>query len=655
MKDLNLLTQGLRPYAILIALIACLSLPGVFNMPVLDRDEARFTQATAQMLETDDYVVIRFHDELRNKKPVGIHWLQAASVAALSDVEAREIWAWRIPSLLGAMLTACALFWCGTALFNRDAAFAGAVLAGSTLLISSEAHIAKTDAALVGFITLCMAVMAHLRKSDTAKRALLPQPKSNGDKPSLDDDGRRIMRVTAGENMLALLFWFAMGWGFLIKGPIAPMVAGLCVAMLFAWERRLSWLRPLMFWPGPLLAALIVIPWFIASHIATEGAFLREALGVDLGPKMVSGAEGHSAPPGTHLALLPVLFWPATLFLIPGLALAGARIFRRKVGAPPEDMAGWRFVISWALPAWIVFEAAPTKLAHYTMPAYPALALMAGVALAQLMDYKAEKKAPHWPRWLSFVLFCISSLALLAVMSPWGLEALRLEGAGDYKADAARAMDGWTADWRSYSGAIWPFVLAIPAILATGFVFVTRRYKWALGAVVLSSFIVGAGLRGVILPNQDWTLSTKTALELLDKVCGAPDGPQRDAACSAQSPQIVRAIAYAEPSLVFLVGGKIILPPNTTAEIPPRSQDPRPVWLIDLNNDVGRSSLQSIIDQAAADERCVRIEREFVRNYSNGDASELAAVVVEPGLCEPPAPAPISTESTSSTAEDAAG
>ena len=69
--------------AALIAMIA--GLPGVFALPPLDRDESRFAQATAQMLETDDYVSINYQDRPRDKKPVGIHWLQAISVAALSD------------------------------------------------------------------------------------------------------------------------------------------------------------------------------------------------------------------------------------------------------------------------------------------------------------------------------------------------------------------------------------------------------------------------------------------------------------------------------------------------------------------------------------------------------------------------------------------
>ncbi|MAC39001.1 MAG: 4-amino-4-deoxy-L-arabinose transferase, partial [Oceanicaulis sp.] len=98
------LSRGLRACFIIAAIAAAAALAGIFTLPPLDRDESRFAQATAQMLESGNLVEINFQDEERNKKPVGIHWLQAASVAALSSAEAREIWAYRIPSMFGAML-----------------------------------------------------------------------------------------------------------------------------------------------------------------------------------------------------------------------------------------------------------------------------------------------------------------------------------------------------------------------------------------------------------------------------------------------------------------------------------------------------------------------------------------------------------------------
>ena len=154
------LARGLRAYWIIGLLAALSTLAGLFTMPPIDRDESRFAQATAQMLETGNFVAINYLDEERNKKPVGIHWLQAAAVSLVSDAEDRQIWAYRLPSLLGVILAALACFWGGQRLVGREAAFAGAALLGTCALLGIEGGIAKTDAMLAGATTLAMAALA---------------------------------------------------------------------------------------------------------------------------------------------------------------------------------------------------------------------------------------------------------------------------------------------------------------------------------------------------------------------------------------------------------------------------------------------------------------------------------------------------------------
>src|SRR5205085_3795707 len=109
---------GLRPCAALIALCLLLYVPGLASIPPLDRDEARFAQASRQMLETGDFLRIRFQDEARNKKPAGIYWLQAAAVTVFSTPSSAAIWPYRLPSLLGAMAAVLLAFGFGTALFT---------------------------------------------------------------------------------------------------------------------------------------------------------------------------------------------------------------------------------------------------------------------------------------------------------------------------------------------------------------------------------------------------------------------------------------------------------------------------------------------------------------------------------------------------------
>src|SRR5687768_13670913 len=68
-KDLGgLLAYATASHARVVAflLLVCLVafLPGFFNIPPIDRDEARFAQATKQMIESGDYIDIRYQDEV---------------------------------------------------------------------------------------------------------------------------------------------------------------------------------------------------------------------------------------------------------------------------------------------------------------------------------------------------------------------------------------------------------------------------------------------------------------------------------------------------------------------------------------------------------------------------------------------------------------
>src|ERR1700721_2410108 len=96
-----------RAGAVLVLLPLVLFLPGFFQIPPVDRDEAYFAQATKQMIETGNYVDIRYQDDVRYRKPVGIYWLQAAVVKtaeALGVTSARTtISLYRVPSVIGAV------------------------------------------------------------------------------------------------------------------------------------------------------------------------------------------------------------------------------------------------------------------------------------------------------------------------------------------------------------------------------------------------------------------------------------------------------------------------------------------------------------------------------------------------------------------------
>ncbi len=131
-------SRACGPMSLLAGLCLLLYLPGISAIPPLDRDEARFAQATRQMLETGDFLRIRFQDEARNKKPAGIYWLQAAAVSAFSTPASDRDLA--LPRALAARRRSAAVlltFALGAALFGGGDRSRGASRAIAAVLLAS--------------------------------------------------------------------------------------------------------------------------------------------------------------------------------------------------------------------------------------------------------------------------------------------------------------------------------------------------------------------------------------------------------------------------------------------------------------------------------------------------------------------------------------
>src|SRR6202012_3466229 len=155
-----------RALALLLLCGALFFVPGFFHIPPLDRDEARFAQATKQMVETGDFVDIRFQDEVRYKKPVGIYWMQAAAVetaSALGLPRAQlRIWLYRVPSLIGAIGAVLLTYWTALAFVTRRGAILAALMLCSSVLLGVEARLAKTDAMLLLTVVAAMGALARI-------------------------------------------------------------------------------------------------------------------------------------------------------------------------------------------------------------------------------------------------------------------------------------------------------------------------------------------------------------------------------------------------------------------------------------------------------------------------------------------------------------
>lgn len=481
--------------AVVVLVVAALLsfLPGQFSIPPIDRDEARFAQATKQMIETGDYVDIRFQDVARYKKPVGIYWLQAGPVIVADALGRRNalttIGLYRLPSLFGAIGAVLLTYWVALAFVSRRAAVLAGLMMASAILLGVEARLAKTDAMLLATILAAMGAMA---------RVYLGEPRI---KPGL-----------AGW-FLPGVFWTALAAGILIKGPLVLLFVGLTAATLMIADRAWRWLLLLRPIPGLIWLAILVAPWFVTILSRSGDAFVQESVGQDLLPKIFGGQESHGFPPGLYFLLFWVTFWPAAT--LAGLAAPAVWASRREKGA--------RFLLAWLVPAWIVFELVMTKLPHYVLPLYPAIAIL----IAGILDSHRLARR-NWMIWGTawwFVLPVIMVIGMIVGLVMFG---------------------------RTLGVLAWPFAVAALVLgLQAWRLFEADGAERSLLRAIAASILISIAAFGVVLPAYS-ALFPSLPLARYLRVAGCEE-------------PMVAAAGFHEPSLVYLAGTSTLLLDGTGA------------------------------------------------------------------------------------------
>jgi 4-amino-4-deoxy-L-arabinose transferase-like glycosyltransferase len=475
-----------RAIAFLLVCGALFFLPGFFSIPPVDRDEARFAQATKQMVETGDYVDIRFQDEVRYKKPVGIYWVQAVAVKTMQALHLPRaevrIWVYRLPSLFGAIGAVLLTYWAALAFVTRRGAVLAALMMCSCVLLSAEARLAKTDAMLLLTVVAAMGALARVYLSW-----------QRGEDPEHPPWS------------WPAIFWTALAGGILLKGPLILMFAGLTIVMLAILDRNASWLWRLRPAWGLMWMLVLVLPWFIAIYWRAGNAFFADSVGGDMLSKLAA-QESHGAPPGLYLVLFWITFWPGAP--LAGMAVPAVWRARREPGA--------QYLLAWLVPSWIVFELVLTKLPHYVLPLYPAIAILTAGALERRVLSRSwlTKGAAWW--------FAIPALA------------------------AVLAVVGSIILTRQPAFLSWPlFAAAMIFGLFAWWLYDDGRAERSLLNALVGALCLALAVYGIVLPKLDTLFPSAAIAHAL-----------RYAKCV--KPKLASA-GFEEPSLVFMTDTSTLL------------------------------------------------------------------------------------------------
>jgi 4-amino-4-deoxy-L-arabinose transferase-like glycosyltransferase len=359
-----------------------------------DRDEPRFARAAVEMVESGNYLVPTFNGQMWPDKPPFAYWMMSVPVRLLGPTEL----ACRFFGAVGTAVTCFLTFFIGRQLLGAKAGLWALVILASTLIVLIVGAAATSDAVLLPINVGVMALFVHSISTG--------------------------MRLS-----YTILIGCALGLGMLTKGPIGLMpIPAIATVLWFDRKERASLRRDIWLGGASLaLGFLIFAVWAVPANKATNGEFLRVFIGRHIITRALRPMEHHG---GNFLLYLPyyvpviiVGFFPWTLHLPGALsAVIGGRVGGRY---------GRVFLLSWMVPTFIIMTMAATKLPHYILFIWPALALaVAGTIVAGQQNMLTERDKIWLRRGVWFFGPLAMAMALGLMIGPLFLRIPGLQWSG---------------------------------------------------------------------------------------------------------------------------------------------------------------------------------------------------------------------------------
>jgi len=375
-----ILSSGLKSinYALLFFGCVLFHILGTWSLPLIDRDEPRFAEASREMIERADYVVPYFNNQPRLDKPPLAYWAQVVSYHVFGEND----FAARFPSAVAAALIALSIFAWGSRLAGAKLGWWAAIIFTLSLQTFVHAKAAVADMWLVLFVTIAHWSGFELLRERLTSSGKRPTP--NAERPTSNSEGvHQTLNIKRQASLWWWIFYLSLALGFLAKGPIAWTPLLTVIATIFL-TRDWQIARRFKFSRGILIALALVALWAIPALIQTHGEFFTIGIGPHVIGRSFATMEGHGANSvGMHLLLLPFYFVPVFVSFFPWSIklpwLVGKLWRERKAGrhTPSYNTAKIdAYLVVGIGIIFIIFTLISTKLPHYTLPAFPLLALL---------------------------------------------------------------------------------------------------------------------------------------------------------------------------------------------------------------------------------------------------------------------------------------
>jgi len=467
---------------IILAVASCLMfLVGLNNIALWDPDQPKYAEVTRNMIESGDYLLLRYHNENYPNKPPLHFWMMAGFSRFTGGVDETAA---RLPSALAGVGVVLVTFILGRRLFGARIAF----ITGGVLLTTSyfveHTRVVRMDMPLILFMTLMLAIFYIAHEKRKADWWVWP----------------------------AFFLLGALGTG--MKGPVGlilPLIICLAFSLLTRNWRAWNWSIA----AGAVLYLVVVGAWLLPLWRHAGGEYMyniliQQNIGRALG--QIQGLGEQPRPFYFHLVGFPRLFLQWTPLFLLACAMAVLR-FRRG----ERDARIW-FVAAWFVVTLVFFTIVRSKHTSYTLPAFPAAALLVAWMLDSFISGKGERLIEQIAKWAVAVMLGAAAviIALASVVVVFDKVAVFTKNA------KVLAMVGDLVKSHAASAGVIGAAMVLVGLMGTVLA-LKRRWGGAITALV----IVGAA--GVVFtyfvfnPIEDPFRSPKDFAATVNKLAGSAE------------------------------------------------------------------------------------------------------------------------------------